>query len=172
MNHDALLDVAIAGDPDAFMKLVNAYDAPLRSLAYKITGDPHAMQDVMQDTYLKAYTQLRKFDRRSSFNTWIYRICHNAAIDHTRRTKSNVIELSRDVAAKSSDGNERLDILRALAALPTIHRSVVVLVDEQGFSYEEAAEILGVSPGTVSSRLTNARTSLRRALGAYMEESR
>jgi RNA polymerase sigma-70 factor (ECF subfamily) len=169
-----LLDAAASGDASAFMRLVEQYDKPLRSLAYKITTDAHLMQDVMQETYVKAYTQLPKFDRRSSFHTWIYRICHNAAIDQLRRNgKTSSVDIGNyelPVDSETSNSDQHLDVMAAIKALPVIHRSVVLLIDDQGFSYEEAAAILEISAGTVASRISHARKALRSSWGEYLTE--
>lgn len=173
MTQADLVAAAMVGDQEAFVALIQNYDKPLRSLAFKITGDAHLMQDVMQETYVKAYSNLSTFDHRSSFQTWIYRICHNAAIDQIRTRKREQPSEIYDQADDAPHSNERrIDVMRALGTLSAEHRSVVILVDEQGFTYDEAAAVLNVPSGTIASRLSHARRELRVVLGSYLMEKK
>lgn len=177
-NDHETLDVDVArraraGDHAAFTRVVRQHDPHLRGLAFSLlAGDAHAMDDVLQDAYLKAYRALPDFREGASMGTWLYRIVYNACIDELRRTKRRPDPIDtrepgwdRPTAAPGPDalaGGNRT--LRALAALPADQRVTMVLVDGEGFSHEDAARILRVAPGTIGSRLSRARAHMRRML--------
>ncbi len=129
------------------------------------------MEDVLQEAYLRAFRALPRFRGDSGVGTWLYRIVYNAALDELRRSRRR-FELSlRQLEFESEavpDPAEVVPAQRAIAhalmRLSPEDRAVVVLVDGQGFRYDEAARVLGVPPGTVASRLNRARSALRRAL--------
>jgi len=168
---DELVELARAGDRAAFSALVQRHDERMRGLAYKMLADRDAMDDVLQEAYVKAYRALGRFKAGSNFGTWLYRITYNACIDELRRRKRAPMSPDDPVEpASARPGPERVvsaaeTVRRALAELPTDQRVTVVLVDGEGFDHREAAEILGVAPGTVASRLHRARAALRRVLG-------
>lgn len=158
---------ARGGDPDAFMALVRQHDPRLRALAYRLTGDADAMHDVLQDAYLRAFRAVPTFGGRSSFATWLYRIVYNTAIDEQRRraaSRSVAFDDIEEPAAPDRERADRVDLARALETLPHDQRAAVLLVDAFGFSYDEAADVLGVAGGTIASRLNRARAALRSSL--------
>ncbi len=149
------------------MTMVERHDRELRALAYRLLGDRVAMDDVMQEAYLKAFRGLSSFRREAQPGTWLYRIVYNACLDHLRRER-RAGEVPLEGVAEpvspddpSEEALERADLAGALAALPVEQRAAVMLVDAGGLSYEEAAEVLSVPPGTVASRLNHARSALR-----------
>jgi len=166
-----LVELARAGDRAAFDGLLRRHDDRMRGLAYRLLADRHAMDDALQEAYLKAYRALGRFRAGSDFGTWLYRITYNCCIDELRRRKR--APLASDDPAEPTSGRpgpERVvsaseTVRSALAQLPDDQRVTVVLVDGEGFDHREAAGILGVAPGTVASRLSRARASLRRILG-------
>ncbi|MDO8189497.1 sigma-70 family RNA polymerase sigma factor [Conexibacter sp. JD483] len=172
-----LLQRAQAGDPAAFETLIEPHDRQLRRLAFRMLGDRGAMDDALQEAYVKAYRSLPRFAGDAAFGTWLYRIVANACNDElrrgARRRGDTVLDEARDVAA-GAPGPDRaaaahLDLAAALDAIPPDLRSVVLLVDAEGMSYDEAGEVLGVPAGTVASRLNRARAALRPALAGYGE---
>lgn len=159
---------AAAGDAAAFERLIRSHDETMRRLAHRMVGSPATMDDVLQDAYLKAWRSLGRFDGRSSFATWLYRIVANTCLDHLRardrRAEASVDE-GRDPAS-GRPGPEREVVERdrlqwALGAMPPEYRVAVLLVDGEGLTYDEAATVLDVAPGTVASRLNRARKALR-----------
>ena len=183
------VDPKLAGGPEpaAFMEMVRLHDRGLRMLAYRMLHDRTAMDDVMQDAYVKAFRGFSGFRGEAQARTWLYRIVYNACLDMLRREKRQ-----REAAVGDADGSgcagscalayrglrpsalatleetdsvvERVDLATALASLPEDQRTAVLLVDAAGFSYEEVAEVLGVRPGTIGSRLHHARSVLRATL--------
>jgi RNA polymerase sigma-70 factor (ECF subfamily) len=168
-----LVDLALGGDPRAFSEVVRRYDERLRGIAYKLLGDRHRMDDAMQEAYLNAYRSLPRFRRDAQLGSWLYRIVYNACVDELRRTGRHappvdVTEPTWDVPSAQA-GPERVvhaaeRARRALSALPDDQRITVLLVDGEGFDNVEAAEVLGVAPGTIASRLSRGRAEMRRVL--------
>jgi RNA polymerase sigma-70 factor (ECF subfamily) len=161
-----LLRHARRGDAQAFTALVRRHDDALRALAFRLLGDRAAMDDALQEAYVRAYRSLGTFEGRSGFGTWLYRIVYRTCVDELRRRGRDELA-SLELAATpdaSSSVAARVDLAAALAALPPELRASVLLVDAQGFSYDEAAEILGIPAGTVASRLNRARAALRETL--------
>jgi len=166
----SLLSRAQSGDADAFISLLEPYDRGLRALAFRLLAETEAMDEVLQTAYANAFRGIRSFRGRATVATWLYRIAYNACLDELRRRArtpeavpftDEAPGFAPDLAAEVST---RLDLAVALRALPVELRAPVLLVDGEGFSYPEAAAVLGLPEGTVASRLHRARTALRAAL--------
>lgn len=167
----SVLRAAQAGDHRAFTVIVGRYDSRLRALAYHLLGDAHLTDDVLQDVYLKAFLGLPALTTPSALRTWLARITYTTAVDHLRRRSRLVPVAETELELRTGDGPDTVDALAAnsrvrgaLRRLPVDQRAVVVLVGVQGLEYAQAAEVLGVPPGTVASRLASARKVLRAAL--------
>ncbi len=169
---------AATGDPGAFADMVRYYDRRLRALAWRLLGDQAAMDDVLQEVYVKAYRALPRFHHGSSPGTWLHRITYNACIDEVRRRARRPHQPYDEqlaVEAHAGAGPEavvadRAALAQALGRLPADQRAAVILVDAEGFDYRSAAEVLGVAAGTVASRLSRARAALRAVLDGRAEE--
>jgi RNA polymerase sigma-70 factor (ECF subfamily) len=169
-----LVERILAGDHRAFSEVVRRHDDRLRGLAYKLLGgDRHRMDDVLQEAYLRAFRGLGSFRRDAHLGSWLYRIVYNACIDDLRRgTRApQPVDLSDSAWAPPSDdaGPERRvtdtdAARRALAVLPDDQRITVVMVDGEGLDNQTVARLLDVAPGTVASRLSRARASMRQHL--------
>lgn len=169
-SDEQLVDRALAGDHAAFATLLRRHDEAMRRLAFRLLADADAMDDALQDAYLRAFRALPGYGRRAQFGSWLYRITYNACIDELRRARKRPVAMANppEVAAARA-GPERAvtanELVRsALAALPAEQRVTVVLVDGEGFDNKSAARILGVEPGTIASRLSRARVQLRRMI--------
>ena len=161
-------------DADRFAHLVAEHDRPLRALAFRLLGDRDAMDDVLQEAYAKAFQALPRFRGEAAAGTWLSRIVYNACLDQLRRERRAAeLPLETAVPASAPDPGEsaarREALATALAALAPDQRAAVLLVDAEGFEYPAAARVLGVRVGTLASRLSRARASLRRALAAEPE---
>ncbi|MEO6714068.1 MAG: sigma-70 family RNA polymerase sigma factor [Mycobacteriales bacterium] len=159
-------------DPDAFIAMIKLYDRPLRALVYRLMGDRHVMDDVLQDVYLRAYRALPSFRGEAAPGTWLYRIAYNVCIDELRRRQrqpriplDEMYDEPHDGVDPGDEAAMRGDVAIALEALPMDQRAAVLLVDVHGFDYARAGEILGVPAGTVGSRVSRARATLRESLG-------
>lgn len=168
-----LIDQSLQGNSLAFGELVRRYQDRLYSAVVHIVRCRAEAEDVVQEAFVQAYVKLETFKHNSRFYTWLYRIAVNVSISHRRRRKVEVsVEQNRDAT-----GDEPLDTFtspsepleqaerkqqleQALTLLTEEHRSIIVLRHMEEFSYEEIAEILGISVGTVRSRLHRARAQL------------
>lgn len=164
---------AKAGDRRAFTEVVRHYDHRLRALAYRLLGDRAAMDDALQEAYVKAYRALPGFREDAGLGTWLYQITYRSCIDFQRRESRHRTDSTEwappgatadPTADPATTATSRTDLQRALAALPVDQRAAVLLVDAEGLDYDAAATVLGVAPGTIASRLSRARTALRAAL--------
>jgi RNA polymerase sigma-70 factor, ECF subfamily len=166
---DGVVERARRGDHGAFREIVDQYESRLRVLAYHLLHDADQMSDVLQDTFVKAYTGLPDYRGEAALGTWLYRICYRTCLDRLRRRRARPAQAELDEAlADPADDAERLalqnEVAVALGGLPAEQRAVLLLVDRDGYDYGSVAEILDVPVGTVASRLSAARTAMRRAL--------
>ena len=171
------------GDMDAFEKLILQHEKTVYNLAFRMLNHSEDAKDVSQEVFLKAYRNIGNFDERSAFSTWLYRITYNTCIDAMRRQKgkqSYSLEgeleneegtIQRQVADKGDTPEEailkkeqRLEILQALDTLSEEHKAAIILRDVKGLSYEEIAEILEISLGTVKSRISRARNQCKQEI--------
>lgn len=178
MTEKELVRAAAGGDESAFNELVRIYENKAYHLALRMVGNAEDACDVAQDAFLAAWRGLPSFRGESGFSTWLYRLVSNAAIDHLRRTKhqrGNVSlddeELNLDApddAPTPQEAAEEKDLKEAVAAglreLSDDHRIILVMREVQELSYEEIAESLQLDLGTVKSRISRARTHLRKIL--------
>jgi RNA polymerase sigma-70 factor (ECF subfamily) len=187
MDEDALIHAAQRGDVASFNELVLAYQSQVYNVAYRIMGDQAAAADATQEAFLSAFAHIRDF-RGGSFKSWLLRTVTNACYDalrYQKRRPAESLEASADDDERSladvlpaqeespADAAERSDLRRFIAhaalQLSPDQRITFVLCDVQGMSYEEIAELMNVSLGTVKSRLSRARARLRDALLAHEE---
>jgi RNA polymerase sigma-70 factor, ECF subfamily len=168
-----LLEDAQAGDERAFADLIRGFDQSFRLLAYRLLSDRREMEDALQEAYVKAFLGLPRFRGESALSTWLYRIVYNSCLDQLRRVPKEERALHVEPSAVATDPADlvatRATLEEALAALAPIDRAAVLLVDAEGLSYDDTATIVGVPRGTIASRLSRARASLRRSLGINRE---
>jgi RNA polymerase sigma-70 factor, ECF subfamily len=174
----SLLARAQAGDVGAFEELSGAYADRLFMLLLRLLGDPDEAGEVAQEVMVRAWRGIARFQGRSSYFTWLYRIAvneANRALERRARRPASVpigpreLELpaspDTDPARQAETGELRLALASALAGLPAPLRTAIVLRDVEGFSTQEAAEIAGVSQAAFKSRLHQARLQVRAAIG-------
>jgi len=163
-----------AGDPDALRHVVERYQDRIFGLLYGIVRDRHEVEDVAQEVFLKVFTRIDAFDGRSRFYTWLYRVAANTAKDHVKkRSRRPAVALDEDAGLEAAgrgpaESAERAESRRrvraAIRKLPVRYREVLALRELDGMSYNEIAEVLKVSIGTVESRLHRARSRLKEVL--------
>jgi RNA polymerase sigma-70 factor (ECF subfamily) len=182
----ALVQAAKKGDLEAFSQLVQLYDRNVFRIAQHITHNEEDAQDVVQEAFLKAYTNLDQFQGNSKFYTWLVRIAVNEALMKLRKRRtSKTVSLDDDVETEEGvmprevadwgPNPEQLygqtelgEVLKkTIQGLPPGFRTVFVLRDVEGLSTEETAETLGLSVPAVKSRLLRARLQLRERLGKF-----
>ena len=149
-----------------FEAVLAEHDAGLRAFVYRLVGSD--VDDVLQDAYLAAFRALPAFRGEAALRTWLHRIAYTTALNALRSRSRRLQRDDRNVLAGGVDeaatAAHRVDLERALAKLTVEARSVLILVDAQGFSYDEVAQVLGVAAGTVASRLHRARERVRAAM--------
>ena len=176
-----LVAVAVAGRGDGFEELVRRYQRPIVSYVYRMTGDYEAALDLTQDVFIRVYNSLARYRPEYKFSTWIYRIAHNAAIDHLRRHSTREQELDAtgpggDTYEKplasdsptpeqlSERAERRAEIEEVIRQLPPAYRELIVLRHAHDLSYDEIAEVTGLPLGTVKNRIFRAREAMRAPL--------
>jgi RNA polymerase sigma-70 factor (ECF subfamily) len=187
-----LVQRARAGDVAAFEALIEPHIGRLYSYLARMVGDPFEAEDLTQEAILRAHRAIGSFRGGATFQTWLYRIGTNIAVDALRRRgrlKARVTSLddplqaeeglvAREVRDPQRDPQELAEaaeltgrVQQAIAQLTPKLRAVVLLFDMQGLSYEEIAEALRLPLGTVKSRLFNARSRLKELLEPYVVEA-
>ena len=172
MDETELIRASQDGDLDSFNELVRSYQKMAYNLAFRMLGNSQAAEDAVQEAFFSAWKNIRRF-RGGSFKAWVMQITANACRDELRRLKRRPVvpleSLPYEPAAVSTESPEDYalrqetgeHVQRGLATLSHEKRMAVILCDIQGLSYEEVAEVMGCSLGTVKSRISRGRAQLR-----------
>ena len=167
-----LLRQHIAGDADAFGELFRRHKDRLWAVALRTLGDPEEAADALQDAMISAFRRASSFRGDSAVTTWLHRIVVNACLDRMRRRAArpattgsdqqalDIAAVARALPDPSSDSDTSLDVMAALRMLPPDQQAALVLVDMLGYPVADAADVLGVSVGTVKSRCSRGRVRL------------
>jgi RNA polymerase sigma-70 factor (ECF subfamily) len=179
----ALVDRAQAGDRTAFEELVRRHADHLYAVVVRFVADGAEAEEVTQDAFLRAWRSIGRFEARSRFFTWLYRIGINEAKRRAaRRPPVTVVSLDDEPIPEAPDWSEapetrmrQHDLRRvledAIRALPIEYRVPIILRDVEGLSTQEAAEVMDLGDAAFKSRLHRARLAVRRALDEYFLES-
>lgn len=185
MDDIELIRRARTGEEAAFSELVRRYQRQVANLVYLTMGTRDGLEDLAQEVFIRVHRSLPRFNFRSSFFSWVYRITVNLCIDEIRKRKIRRA-LSLEFLAEGGDQRvldhpahstpaddllkeeRRQMVLDGLQALSPMHREVLILREYQDLPYEEIARVLGVSVQAVKSRLFRARTELRNRLKDYI----
>ncbi len=177
-----LIENALNGDQSAFRKLMERYRAAIFHIVMKIVRDSEASNDLVQETFMKAFSSLATYRFEYKFSTWLYRIAANSAIDHLRKQKIRTFSL--DAPTETEEGHmeievadtsfnpereleereRRITINDAIDSLPEKYRVVILYRHRDDKSYEEIAEALSIPIGTVKARIFRARELLKKKL--------
>ncbi len=177
VNDRDLVASAVTGLEGGFEELVRRYQRPISAYVYRMVGDYETALDLTQEIFIKIYNSLSRYRPEFKFSTWIYKIAHNAAIDHLRRSSGRERSLVSGNEADSyelpieSEGltpeqqtereERRVEIEQVVRSLPTAYRELIVLRHSQDLTYEEIVEVTGLPLGTVKNRLFRARDLMR-----------
>jgi len=172
-----LVQTAVAGREASFEELVRRYQRPIAAYVYRMVGDYDSALDLTQEVFIKVYNSLNRYRSEFKFSTWIYKIAHNAAIDHLRRhavreqtlsgsvdgeRREVTIESKRLTPEQESERKERrMEIESVVQLLQPAYRELIVLRHSHDLSYDEIAEVTGLPLGTVKNRLFRAREAMR-----------
>lgn len=191
-DSDAIaVERTLAGDRDAFRVLVERHSPNVFRLAYRMTGNQHDAEEVVQEAFLRAYQKLSQFAARANFGTWVYRIAANYAIDRMRQRKSE--DANREPAPRANEDGVEIDAMsfvpdsapnperlaqseqladhmrRALQQLTPAERTAFVMRHWGGSGIEEIAEALKSSSSAAKNTIFRSVQKLRRALGPFVE---
>jgi RNA polymerase sigma-70 factor (ECF subfamily) len=183
-----LVAAAKSGDTDAFTALVVRYQRKVYAVALGIVKDPDQAWDISQEAFVRVHGHIAEFKGDSTFSTWVLRITSHLAIDSIRRERqgkrqdledlheADLGDAGEGILSTSLGNDPSANLLRrelaghlqaALDRLPEIHRTILVLRELEGLSYEELAERLNIQKGTVMSRLFHARKKMQAELARY-----
>lgn len=187
VTDEELVQRAQRDDDRAFGELVTRYESKVYSLALKMLRNPEDAEDVLQDTFLRAYRGIKAFQGQSTFSTWIYRITANSALMRLRKKQLPTVSIDdadeREAPINIADWapgpverlmseETRRAMEDAIEALPAEFRQVFILRDVEELSNAEVAEVLDLSVAAVKSRLHRARLKVRNRLAQYFNESK
>jgi RNA polymerase sigma-70 factor (ECF subfamily) len=184
------LEALRKGDKSEFSRVVEAFSARLYRLALKMLSNPQDAEDVLQETFLKAFRAIDRFDGRSSLSTWLYRIATNEALMKLRKKNPEFVSIEEPYTEAEDQDQEPLQIVdwccipeselmneeamaeldRAVENLPASLRLTFLLRDIEHLSTREAAEVLEISETALKTRLSRARLRLRQSLSTYFSE--
>ena len=172
-----LVATAVNGSDGSFEELVRRYQRPISAYVYRMVGNYESALDLTQEIFIKVYNSLNRYRAEFKFSTWIYKIAHNAAVDHLRRNSTREqslvagsegdtfdlpIESGRLTPEQESERRERRNEIESVVrALPANYRELIILRHSQDLSYEEIVEVTGLPLGTVKNRLFRAREMMR-----------
>ncbi|MEJ2186431.1 MAG: sigma-70 family RNA polymerase sigma factor [Gemmatimonadota bacterium] len=189
LDDSGLVAAFLAGESRAFTELADRYHLRLLNFLHRMIGDRDRAEDLVQDTLVRVYRHLERFDQSRKFSTWVYTIAGNLAKNELRNRSRSPLVLFQAINDRWNDDHRPLewednkyrpdDLFRkrhlreqveaAVAKLPEHHREVFVLRELEGRSYEEIAEITRVNLGTVKSRLNRARNRFAELIAPMME---
>jgi RNA polymerase sigma-70 factor (ECF subfamily) len=189
LSDSNVVQLFLDGEDRAFAELVHRYDKRLQNFVYRTVGDRERAEDLVQETFVRVYRHLNRFDQARKFSTWIYTIAGNLAKNELRNRSRNPLVLFQAIMKnwesdyrplEWEDPRNRPDDLyrkrflrekvnEAVDQLPAHHRTVFVLRELHGKSYEEIAEITGCNLGTVKSRLNRARNNFARIIAPMVD---
>ena len=177
VNDRDLVASAVAGAEGSFEELVRRYQRPIAAYVYRMVGNYESALDLTQEIFIKVYNSLSRYRSEFKFSTWIYKIAHNSAVDHLRRSATREqslingpeddqfelpLESSRPSPEQESERKERrIEIESVVRGLPGNYRELVILRHSQDLTYEEIVEVTGLPLGTVKNRLFRAREMMR-----------
>jgi len=171
MSETDLVREAQAGSAEAFERLYRKHGRRVYAVCLRMVSDPGRAEELMQDAFVRAWSAIGSFQHRSAFGTWLHRLAVNVVLSDVRADKrrssrellrGELDEFEREVGGAMPE--TRVDLERAIAALPSGAKEVLILHDIEGYRYREIAELIGVAEGTVKSQLSRARRLVREAL--------
>ena len=169
---DLVARVLVKDDHHAFAELVRNHQSAVRGLLRQLTrGDLALADDLAQETFLRAYKNIRSFRGEAKFSTWLYRIGYNCFREDARKRKELVgideTQLEAEQDPQTVDPALRHDLMHALQLLPLHERSAILLCCQNGLSHDEAARVLDIPLGTVKTNVLRGREKLKKMLAAW-----
>lgn len=179
VTDEYLVELICNGNPHMFSEIVDRYKDRVYSLATKLINTQSDAQDLAQEVFIKVFKELHKFEYRSSFSTWIYKVTYNTCMDYNRKNKKWFKLLNFDHETENSVSiinveekaieNQTQDYLKKqVFGLNEKYRTVIILYHFEGLSYEKISEILNVPLKTVETRLYRGRKILKQGMEKYI----
>jgi RNA polymerase sigma-70 factor, ECF subfamily len=166
-SENALIDSICDGDSEAFGVLVHRYEDFVYTLVRGLVGSDDSAEDITQEIFLRAYRAIRRFEKKASFKTWLYRIAYNTSMSHLARRKDET-EISESIpAAEGGDPALKNSMMKLVNLLKPELRTAVMFHYYDDLKYEEIAEILNCPVGTVKIRLYRAKAELKKLWEKY-----
>jgi RNA polymerase sigma-70 factor (ECF subfamily) len=189
LDDSGLVASFLAGEKRAFTELSNRYHVRLLNFIYRTIGDRDRAEDLVQETFIRVYRHLHRFDQSKKFSTWAYTIAGNLAKNELRNRSRNPLVLFQTIKKNWDSDHRPLEwedntyrpddlyrrrhlremVEQAVDKLPEHHRTVFVLRELQGKTYEEISDITGVNLGTVKSRLNRARNNFANLISPLLD---
>lgn len=171
-----LVERAQSGDREAFGELVLRYREGVVNVVYRMSGDADLAEDIAQEAFIRAWKKLPSYRPNAPFRNWVYRIATNAALDNLRQAKRTEDIGKADLVNAGQGIEENLEkketavlVQQAVLDLPLASRTVLILREYQGLSYQEISAALEIPLGTVMSRLNYARNAIKKSLSVLLE---
>jgi len=169
---DLVARVLVDDNQHAFGELVRRHQSSVRGLLRQLARSDFALaDDLAQETFLRAYKNVRSFRGEARFSTWLYRIAYNCFREHARRRKELVgideEQLQSEHDPQVADPGLRYDLMHALSLLPLPERTAILLCCQNGLSHDEAARVLEIPLGTVKTNVLRGREKLKKMLAAW-----
>jgi len=184
-----LIKKCVQGNVEAFEELIAKYEKTAYNIALRMLRNQEDASDISQEAFIKVFKSIKTFNFESSFSTWLYRIVTNTCLDFLRKKNNNVYSLDNPIHTEEGEIHRDIpDIMnapeevfekqltkelvhRSINKLDDNHKTVIILRDIEGFSYEEISQILDCSLGTVKSRINRARNNLKDIILKDMEQN-
>jgi RNA polymerase sigma-70 factor (ECF subfamily) len=177
-----LIKEALAGDQSAFKQLLKKHREAIYHVVFRIVHNPQEAEDLVQETFMKAFGSLSSYSSQYKFSTWLYRIAANSSIDYLRKKKISAFSLDEEIPTKHGKVSleladwtynpeidlvakqRRFSVEEAIESLPKRYREVIILRHKEEKSYEEISDILKIPVGTVKARIFRGRVLLKKKL--------
>lgn len=181
-DDSVLVKEALAGSQKAFKLLLKKYREAIYHVIFKIVHNPQEAEDLVQETFIKAFSSLSSYRSQYKFTTWLYRIAANSSIDYLRKKKITAFSLDEEIRTKHGKVSldladwtynpeielvakqKKFSVEKAIETLPKRYKEVIILRHKEEKSYEEIATILKIPVGTVKARIFRARVLLKKKL--------
>ena len=181
-----LIKLALDGDQDAYREILERFRGPIYSVIYRMVRNRPQTEDLVQETFIKAFASLETFNEEYAFSTWLYKIAINNCIDYFRKKRLSTFPIDKPIQSKDGEfqrefpdltasperkllSQEKSTIIEeAIASLPEKYRISIILRHSEDKSYEEISEILDIPLGTVKARIFRAREMLKKKLRQHL----
>lgn len=189
MGDDVLIKKSQQGDMEAFEQLVIQYEKNVYNIAYRLTGNSEDASDLAQEAFIKVYRSIKSFRGEASFTTWLYHVVANVCKDHLRKKKIKTTSLDEPLTIEGQQLEKQIKhdsllpdelleqrelqlyVQKQITQMPNDYRIILIMREYMELSYEEIANQLNISMGTVKSRLSRARNMLKEMVIKEREQS-